>query len=461
MLRPPRAAAPAALAALLAAAGTASAQVGTSLNRSGSGARAAGMANAFVAVSDDGTAASWNPAGLAQLRKPEFSFVYTVSDRGIGYTGMRSADGRTAYSNRHFDHTNSSPEFASAALPFTVARRPVTVQLGWQRIYQLSGSLSGEVLRSVIAEPAPPPEQLFVTNELRGEIDRGSLSAAVRLTRALSVGASLNLWHGGWREQFDLVEPGPGGGSAFVAMRGDTGFRGHNLGMGVLLSYSRFNLGVVYYQPFWSSFHLHRELRSTREPATSTDAGGRARFRLPRLLAAGVAWRPAPRWTFAMDLTQDRWTDTLLDRMPGAPAAVNFFDGHPPAFSTTRDTTSLNVGGEHLFLREGSVVPLRVGFAWEPQGGMDPFTRDPVDYFMVAAGSGYNTNSLKFDAAVQFRWGGFRVSDIVGVASALSGGLERDAFGQAHTRDWRLKLSAIYRIPDTETLRGILGKIFS
>ncbi len=460
MLSRPRVAAPAALAALLAGVGTARAQVGTSLNRSGSGARAAGMANAFVAVSDDGTAASWNPAGLAQLRKPEFSVVYTIADRGVGYTGMRSADGRTAYSNRQFDHTNSSPEFASAALPFTVARRPVTVQLGWQRIYQLSGSLSGEVRRGLIAEPAPPPDQLFVTNELRGEIDRGSLSAAVRLTRALSLGASLNLWRGDWRDQFDLVEPSVGGGSEFVAIRGDTEFRGHNLGAGLLFAYSRFNVGVVYSQPFWSSFRLHREIRASGEPAASADAGDRARFRLPRLLAAGVAWRPAPRWTLAMDLTHDRWTDTLLDRLPGAPAAVNFFDGHPPAFSTTRDTTSLNVGGEHLFLREGSVVPLRVGFAWEPQGGMDPFTRDPVDYFMVAAGSGYNTNSLKFDAALQYRWGGFRVSDVVGVRSALADGLARDAFGQAHTREWRFKISAIYRIPDTQTLRGILGKIF-
>jgi hypothetical protein len=39
---------------------SAHAQTGVVFNRSGSGARAAGMANAFIAVSDDGTAASWN-----------------------------------------------------------------------------------------------------------------------------------------------------------------------------------------------------------------------------------------------------------------------------------------------------------------------------------------------------------------------------------------------------------------
>ena len=75
--------------------------VGVALNRAGSGARAAGMGDAFVAVSDDGTAASWNPAGLAQLRQPEFSFVYAVSDQGLGLSGLRSPDDQSLYAFRY------------------------------------------------------------------------------------------------------------------------------------------------------------------------------------------------------------------------------------------------------------------------------------------------------------------------------------------------------------------------
>jgi long-subunit fatty acid transport protein len=40
----------------------------------GSGARALGQ-SAFIAVADDATAASWNPAGLVNLERPEASFV--------------------------------------------------------------------------------------------------------------------------------------------------------------------------------------------------------------------------------------------------------------------------------------------------------------------------------------------------------------------------------------------------
>ena len=135
----------------------------------------------------------------------------------------------------------------------------------------------------------------------------------------------------------------------------------------------------------------------------------------------------------------------LVRRVAGRPQVVNFFDELPPAFSTTRDTTSLNVGGEHLLLREGSVIPLRLGFAWEPQGPMSPYTRDPSEFFLVAFGGGYNTNSVKFDAAVQYRWGGVRVGESYTAKSLL----ERvpDAFGNVRAREWRLKFSAIYRIP--------------
>ena len=69
------------LVALSLAVATAARAQEISLNRPGSGARAAGMGNAFIAVADDGTAASWNPAGLSQLRKSEFSLVYSASRR--------------------------------------------------------------------------------------------------------------------------------------------------------------------------------------------------------------------------------------------------------------------------------------------------------------------------------------------------------------------------------------------
>ena len=47
----------------------------SSFNPVGSGARAIGMSGAFIAVADDATSASWNPAGLIQLVESEISIV--------------------------------------------------------------------------------------------------------------------------------------------------------------------------------------------------------------------------------------------------------------------------------------------------------------------------------------------------------------------------------------------------
>src|SRR5262252_10345012 len=96
----------------LACAATASAQVGVSFNRTGSGARAAGMANAFVAVSDDGTAASWNPAGLAQLRKPELSAVSSTNERILAAEGIRTRDDLSTFTPISASYQSTYLDFA-------------------------------------------------------------------------------------------------------------------------------------------------------------------------------------------------------------------------------------------------------------------------------------------------------------------------------------------------------------
>ena len=247
--------------------------------------------------------------------------------------------------------------------------------------------------------------------------------------------------------------------TSFLVADSSVRLRGHNLSAGVLLTYPAWNLGLVYHAPFWNSYHLSAHTRSTLAAPQALDART-ARFRLPRSIGGGIARRLGPRWTAAVALTHDQWTDLLVDRLPGQEAPRNFFDDAPPEFSTTRDTLSFNAGLEHLVVREGSVVPLRLGFGFEPQGAMDPYTRDPVTYRFLSAGAGYNTNRFKLDAALQYRWESFRTSDFFSVNRLVGGGPTPDAVGRAAAREWRLKVSVIYRVADTDQLKGVLRRIF-
>jgi long-chain fatty acid transport protein len=460
MPRTPLLAGCAVLALALAGAAPARAQ-GVALSRAGSGARAAGMGDAFVAVSDDGTAASWNPAGLAQLRQPEFSFVYALSDQDLALSGLRSPDDQSLYAYRFpLSGASSSVDFASAALPFSIVRRPVTLQVSWRRLYRLENVFGGQFDRYPAGEVGNVEASTLFEDRLNGSIDVLSVAGAVKLTSRMAVGGGLDFWSGGWNEHASFVgQPIPPGPSPFFDLRARTHLSGHNLNLGLLLNYPAWNAGISYHAPFWSDFSNHVEQQSSAGPPESADAP-RARFRLPRSIAAGLAWRPAPLWTVAASVTHDQWTDAIVDRVPGNTGPINFFDGLPPELSTTQDTVAFNLGAERLLVHDGAVVPVRLGLGWEPQGAMDVVTRDPVNYLLFSAGTGFNTNRFKLDAAVQYRGASFQTSQVISLETMMAGPLARDYIGRGDAHEWRLKFSVIYRIQDTEKLREILRKIF-
>jgi long-subunit fatty acid transport protein len=445
--------------AMLMAASVGEAQ-GVSLSRAGSGARAAGMADAFVAVADDGTAASWNPAGLGQLRQPEFSFVYSVSDRGTTLTGLRSDDNHFTYSFRNpLDSTSASVEFASAALPFSIARKPVTFQVSWRRLYQLTNAFGGDIERFAAPDLTNVVSSMVLEDRLDGTIDVLSVAAAIKLTSRTSIGGSIDFWRGDWKSRTTLIENPTGSGSTvFATTAGLAEMRGTTGSLGLLFTYPAWNAGLVYHAPFWSTFFNSGSVASSFAPPDRGEFT--ARFRLPRSIGAGAAWRPAPRWTAGAAVTHDQWTDALVDHVPGLAGPINFFDELPPDISSTRDTVSLNLGVEHLFVHEALVIPLRLGVGWEPQGQMDATTRDPVDYVLFSAGTGYNTNRFKLDAAVQLRRASALTSLDLIVPASSPEAMPRDTLARGASHEWRLKFSAIYRLQDTEKLRGILRKIF-
>jgi long-subunit fatty acid transport protein len=432
----------------------------TPLNRTGSGARAAGMANAFVAVSDDGTAASWNPAGLAQLRKPEFSLVLTSLDEGFHGSGFRSIDERFAYSTRSFGSTTSSLDFAALAVPFDLFGKPTTLQLGWRRPFQLSARAHEALERGPgFASQGEPDAHLLLDRNSEGNIDLISAAAAVRLTSRLLLGGSLDFARGDWEQSLVVAQaPGLEGHSDFLAAENQQQLRGHNFNLGLLLVYPKLNVGLVYHAPAWLDYREDVRLdTSLFEPVQSSSAPG-ARFRYPLSFALGVAVRPSPDWTLSADLTRDEWAQTVVEGLSEGSGPTNFFDGLPQDRTSTRDVFSLNVGAERLVRGDGFVVPIRFGFAWEPQGPIDPVLRDPVAFGMVSAGSGYNTNRFKLDAAFQYRWSHSRQAAQLGLGAVLAG--IPDAVGPVQQDEWRLKLSVIVRVTDTEKLHGLLHRVF-
>jgi long-subunit fatty acid transport protein len=455
-------------AALALAAATSLPAQDISLNRPGSGARAAGMGNAFIAVSDDGTAASWNPAGLSQLLKPEFSLVHSSSRRSRSLEGFRTPDQSAAYTTLSTTSSIADLEFASAAVPFRVAGRPVTLQVGWRRLYRLANELHGDTHRVAVSPDARPESTVRVNGVTEGNIDLWSLAGAVGLTNRLSVGGSVDIYRGRWHERSDLNEnPGVFGPTDFVSAVQADHLTGHALNAGLLLTYPSVSLGFVYHGPLRGDLSETFSGRSNLIEPYDTSTPPDAELRFPQSFGAGVVWRPRPLLRLALDVTYNEWTQFLVTGLTEpSDEPVSGFDGLPPELSATRDTVSLNVGMEKLFPARGVYIPLRLGAAYEPQGGRDPLVREDLSYSVLAAGTGVNTNSVKLDIALEYRWGSARTSEDISpvyqVGRAVELGLppSPEVRGTAASHQWQLKISLIYRLADTEHLTGLLKKIF-
>lgn len=100
---------------------------------SGSGARALGLAGAFTAVADDATAASWNPAGLIQLERPEASVMVRASRERNAYNP--DSDSFLAGVN---SYDNQNLNYLSCAYPLTLRNRNVVLSLNYQEAYDFN-----------------------------------------------------------------------------------------------------------------------------------------------------------------------------------------------------------------------------------------------------------------------------------------------------------------------------------
>ncbi len=428
------------LAGLASQAGAQELEISSSPTPVGSGARAAGMADAFVAVADDATAASWNPAGLVQLERPEISMVG-------GYNYLQewfSADYHEEFDSRHHSGKLYLNYLSFAyPLPVTVLNRNVCLSLNYQKKYDFNRTFNFDLNRSSVN----PLGRVLNDSQHFDFVQRGGLSAvtpaiAVELSRRLSIGASFNFWEStflsdnSWEQTIKSKSKTFFGTLGFLSgmyswERYDD-FTGRNLTLGLLWSpIDQLSFGMRYDTAFTGKTKYRSNSRLGQldflTGQLNIQMGSQPeqrKIRFPDSLAFGAAWRPNDKFTVSMDVTRTDWNDFHVKAGDGKKYSLVDFSDLDNSWTRThfKPTYTVRLGSEYIFLPKEPEEKL--GHLWTVRGGLF-FDQEPAtgkgdgfrwpgnkgsgkaeNFYGCALGVGLLLNQrVNLDAAWQLRYG--------------------------------------------------------
>jgi len=371
----------------------------------GSGARALGMAGAFVARADDATAASWNPAGLSYLRRPEFSLAGALDRFDVE---TRSPD-RDPIDDSDDRRRGSAIDFVAVTWPLELGRVGGAVQFSYQRVISFNGD------QDIVRNLTP------IHIESEGGFDVFAFGTGVQLWRKLRVGATLNRWTNGYNQRLQRLE-----GNAPEERFTEIDFSGWNVNAGVMVTpIESLNLGLVAKTPFTA------DVRQIVQRTNLADPGGppenrfdsnspgypRIEIDFPGAVGVGASWRPSNPWTLSIDYTRTFWSEGRIRNffsLPGSgPPMIpgpRYFEELPyPKLDEVeqKDTEQIRLGGEYVAFRgKDFAVPLRAGWFNDRQYFRDQDGNAPR-FNAVAVGAGLVVGRVLFDVAYTYEFGNY------------------------------------------------------
>ena len=413
----------------------------------GSGARAAGMADAFIAIADDATAASWNPAGLVQLQRPEISIVGSFNALSEEF---HSSVQEGLNSSQYSDSLELNFLSVVYPLPFSIGTKNLTLSLSYQRKYDFTRTF--DVATTTIDASGPDP---IITDstfdfEQTGGLATISPSLALELTERLSVGASFNFWRSsflsenGWEVEVDQRAEATAGGEPLSitnqAIREEYDeLSGENYTIGALWKVTpKFALGLRYDTSFTADVDYETELVRNGIPLVSVSEDREINF--PDTWAIGASLRVNDRLTLAFDFSRTDWNDFYVERADGQ--KFSMIDGtnldDPATHTEFGPTHTARLGAEYVLIPKTTGAQLNA--LWSLRGGLffdqEPASGrsgeligdgDPDDFYGAAFGVGLLAyQRINIDFAYQLRYGHDVNSDFISGAETLD--FDEDVF---------------------------------
>ena len=333
----------------------------------GAGARARGMGGAFIGGADDATAASWNPAGLVYLEKPEASVVYVYS------SVFRSVDNEKV---EDLGLSHGYLNFVSAAIPLSIGDRNVVGCIAYQRVIDLF-----DKQETFLSDNTG---SLFWYDTYQtGGVDAISPSLGIQVSPQLSLGLAYNFYVGGintkwtsWDTDREIEAP-------------KASYSGSNMSLGGMLDLGMFRIGAVYKTPFTLT-----EKRDERLGAANLIDffEYEIEMKMPAMLGFGIMIEPTSNLRLAADY-ELRGFSNYESRFKD-----DEFSKPDPEFI---DVNQFRLGAEYLLMTRSSVIPLRIGLKTEPKPYEDA-NGDQIVGAALTMGFGVVSHGFSLGATLEY-----------------------------------------------------------
>ncbi|KPA12342.1 Membrane protein involved in aromatic hydrocarbon degradation [Candidatus Magnetomorum sp. HK-1] len=350
-------------------------EVPSSMNPVGSGARSLGMGGAFIGVADDATAASWNPGGLIQLQKSEFSVV-------IGNFTRNENNQYELFENASGDQSvhSSNLNYLSLAYPFILNDCNMIVSLNYQHLYDFNRQSKNNAFNI-----EGYFEDVKADYEQSGALYALGLAFSVQVNKYLSLGLTLNFWddflkNNEWEQNYKIIFPLQYDEVRWYMTSEKTcnySFKGVNMNLGFLWRFNnQWTVGGVLKTPFEADIDRTVYTRDTNQVISSPEEGDENstepittqnepttyhdNLAMPMSYGLGVAYRPNDFFTMSVDIFRTNWNDYEYRHENGNRASP--VSGRLSSESDVGPTKWCRAGMEYLIIGNQSVIPIRAGF---------------------------------------------------------------------------------------------------
>jgi long-subunit fatty acid transport protein len=341
----------------------------------GAGTRAAGMGYAFTGLADDASAVTWNPAGIAQLSRPEVSagFRTIFTSVNIDFPANFGVQGYTYDGTPTFE-----VNFASLIYPFSIQRHNVSIGVSYRKLYAFVENFKESY--TMLSSDYPPVETRY-DNEVTASGGVGAYAGTigVQVTDFLMLGGTVNIIKSSATE----MQKGVTGTTVNYDYTYDYDYSGTTVDLGVLVKKDWFSGGVDLNLPQTLTVDSKFTPRMTGYTTFDTTTT----IELPMLWGIGVAVRPTDQLTLAADYRIRPLSQTKRD---GKVDSAFFADAN-----------SFHVGAEYLIKLKDSYLPIRAGFYTQPLEYKDA-DNNQVIRNIVTTGIGFVMGPVSFDASLEW-----------------------------------------------------------